>query len=211
LISWLRARLRPIVGALFSECVQPGTEGQYPTVPRTVEDALDELPEDESLVEEIQARAQELYAETDSRRQTIEQKASMLLGATGVAASLLTASAGILLNRTTFDRSEVLAFGILIVSTLVVLLYASYKAGRSLRVTQWGNPGPLALYQHGEQSIMEFRRQWTARLLVAKAFNDEVNNEKGALLGEAQAWFVLGLFLLVCSSVALVLTVIVAG
>lgn len=207
MISWLRASFHAIVAALFSGCVHPESEGQYPPVPRTVQDALAALTQDESLVGEIQVRAQDLYAEADSRRQTIEQKASVLLGATGIAASLLAASAGILLDRATFDRSEALAFGIPIVCTLFVLLYASYKAGRCLGVRQWANPGPLLLYESAKQTVIDFRRQWTAHLLVAKGFNDQANNEKGGWLGEAQWWFALGLLLLALSALALVLAV----
>jgi len=92
-----------------------------------------------------------------------------------------------------------------VVATLFTFVYAAYKAVCCLRVSRWSQPGPLALYQP-EISRLDLRRQWIAHLLVAKANNDRATNEKGGWLREAQAWFVFALFLLVVTTIALVLT-----
>lgn len=174
-------------------------------------DALARLPRDAEALQDVLSLAKELYAEADSRCATVESKATNLLGATGLAATLLTASAGLLLNRSDFvGRTDMLPFGLLLIATLLTFLYAAYKSVRSLRVSPWAQPGPLTLYQSDVTSL-DLRRQWAAHLLVAKANNDAVTDQKGGWLQEAQAWFILGLILLVLTTLALVLTAVFGG
>lgn len=207
MISWLNN----IVGALFSEWIAPVTRDPYPDLPHTVSDAVKRLPQDDDTLEQALSLAKDLYDEVDARRATVESKVTTLLGATGVTGTLLTASAGLLLNRSDFaGRADILPFGLLLVATLLAFLYAAYKAVRCLRVSPWAQPGPLTLYQPSVTSS-DLRRQWTAHLLVAKANNDSVTDDKGGWLKEAQAWFTLGLFLLVLTTLALVLTAVLGG
>jgi hypothetical protein len=208
LISWLTATFHNAVGALFSEWAPPCTAAAYPILPQTVSDALAQLPRDDEALRDVLSLAKDLYAEADARQSTVESKATNLLGATGLAATLLTASAGLLLNRSDFvGRTDILPFGLLLIATLLTFLYAAYKAARCLRLSPWAQPGPLALYQPDVTSL-DLRRQWTAHLLVAKAYNDSITDEKGGWLKEAQAWFILGLALLVFTTLALVLTAV---
>lgn len=208
MIAWLRAVFTNVIGALFSEWVTPATGPAYPDLPQTVADALARLPSDEQALEQTLSFAKDLYGEADARCATVESKAASLLGATGVTGTLLTASAGLLLNRSDFvERTDLLPFGLLVVVTLLTFLYAAYKSVRCLRVSPWAQPGPLTLYQPAVSSL-DLRRQWTAHLLVAKTRNDSVTDEKGGWLKEAQAWFNLGLFLLVLTALALVVTAV---
>ncbi len=208
MISWLRTAFLSAVGALFSEWVPRSSAGAYPPVPQTVPEALTRLPKDDTALEAALSLAERLYAEADVRRATVESKATNLLSATGIAGTLLTASAGLLLNRSDFvGRTDILPFGLLLTATLLTFLCAAYKSVRCLRVSPWAQPGPLTLYQP-DVTPSDLRRQWTAHLLVAKAKNDLGTDEKGGWLKEAQAWFILGLVLLVFTTLALVLTAV---
>lgn len=208
LISWLRRTSLNAIAALFSEWVPPSTAGAYPALPQTVSDALARLPRDDTALQDVLSLAQDLYTEADARRATVESKATNLLGATGLAGTLLTASAGLLLNGSDFaGRTDILPFGLLLIATLLTFLYAAYKSVRCLRVSPWAQPGPLTLYQP-DATASDLRRQWAAHLLVAKANNDSVTDEKGGWLKEAQAWFMLGLILLIFTTLALVMTAV---
>jgi len=69
------------------------------------------LPADADAVEEVLSLAKDLYREADERRSTIESKATNLLGATGLVGTLLTASTGLLLNRSDFvGRTDIFPF-----------------------------------------------------------------------------------------------------
>jgi len=209
LISWLRARVRPILAALFSENfpVQPGT--LHPEARPTYDEAYAAVPEEPpELVEELLARSKEVFEDIEQRRATIEQKATGLLAATSLSATLLAASTAILLKRSDFvGRSGLLPFGILVMFALVIFLYSAYKAMRSLRVTQWGGPDPGLLLEVDNDAGSEFKRRWIAQLVRARAVNELVAGTKGGWLGEAQAWFVLGILVLVFAAGALLVAV----
>lgn len=203
MISSLRQTLNAIISELFSEWVSADRGPPYPDLPSTVTDALSQMPTNADAVQGVLGFAKNLYDETDARRATVEAKATTILGVVGLAGSLITASAGLLLNASDFvTRGEVWPLGILFVTTLSVFLYAAYKAVRSLRLAGWGYPGVLTLYQR-DVSSAELNRQWAAHLLVAKAHNDSIVDEKGGWLKEAQAWFLLGLFLLLLTALTL--------
>lgn len=170
------------------------------------------MPTDSELVDQVLTAALYIFEEMESRRATIEQKATSLLGATSLAATLLAAASAVLLQASDFaDRGELLPFGIIVIVALSAFLYAGYKAMRSLLVTQWGSPNPEVLLATAELNALEFKRRWIGQLLRARTVNERVAATKGGWLGEAQAWFVLGMLMLVVAAGVLLSTVVVFG
>ena len=163
----------------------------YAALPKKWEDVLSGLTSiDPDHVDFSVVVARELFTNEQHRNAQIEQKATLLIGAASVAAAVLLAIAGFLMDfPETLPRWP---------QVVVVLLFAALAIAffgtvvQSLRVLLVGiahYPGALIVLEKQTVDAIQYKKAHIADLFAAFSNSLEKNNWKAGLLRSAQLYF----------------------
>lgn len=148
---------------------------------RTSDVALLISSDDPELLDQAVQYAKEIHEEEVRSGASVETKATTLIAALGIIATLLAGAGGLFLDQVRQATSCWLvtiilagAFG----AAGVFLLLALVHAIAALKVTVLARPNPEMYVNLGSTSLVELRRRQLAALLVSQNKNRVANDEK---------------------------------
>jgi hypothetical protein len=162
--------------------------------PHTCDEAADAACAAELLTE-----AQAIFERAERRSAGAQTRATTLQGAVAIAASLLLAGSGLVLNQTNFQGTVWrTVFAVLLVCVTVSLVMAGLRAlSATSTIHVWHRPTARNIVERSQLSRTEARVQLAAETLVDYGYNDKIAAWKVAYLGAAAWWFRIALAFLV--------------
>lgn len=152
---------------------------------------------DEEKTEEAIAACERLIAREESRQKVIDSKAVSLLGATGIASSIVVGVAGFL-----FDRAKIPNLFVLVplVVSFVLLLWflmrTACSAIRCLKLRAFSYPDPDHILDLKDTELAAYKRELAIDLFYSYERNLRIDNEKGEYCVDAQCSFLCSVILL---------------
>ena len=141
--------------------------------------------------------ARSLFNSELDRSNEVERKAALLVGAGGVAAAIITALAGFLINFPAmlpdWSRCVILALFAALAVTFLATIFFSLKV---LWVGKSAYPGPSPLLIGQELNAVEYKKLHIADLFIAYVNNAPETNSKVNSLALAQKFFLASLLVL---------------
>lgn len=161
---------------------------------------------------ELLSEAQDLYARAEERADSATTRATTLQGAVAIAASLLLAGAGLVLDQAKLQGTGWrIVFALLLFGATFSLVMSGLRAlGATSTIQVWHRPTATAIVRRAELSATEARIELAAETLVDYSFNTKIAAWKVAYLGAAAWWFRIALAALAVLAL-LVATYAVAG
>ncbi|MDQ6878950.1 MAG: hypothetical protein M3082_14920 [Candidatus Dormibacteraeota bacterium] len=168
-------------------------------------DALDEAIE-------LAVRA---YEDEEKRTATIESKATTIIAALGIAASVILGASGLLLNNA--DKLRLIPIWVLIVllipyvAALGFFSFALQTGMQAARVGFMARPDPgdiVRLQAEPDESRVGLKQTYLASLLVSYERNRRANNDKAGNLQAGHEYFLRAAACLMAGAVAVMIVVI---
>lgn len=161
---------------------------------------------------DLLSEAQASYAQAEERAASATTRATTLQGAVAIAASLLLAGAGLLLDHAKLHGSGWrIAFAVLLFAVTLSLVMSGLRAlSATSTIHVWHRPTATDIVARAAHSETQGRVERAADMLLAYSFNTKIAAWKVAYLGAAAWWFRIALGVLVALALALA-TYAVAG
>ncbi len=201
-------RLKGWRGWLYGRMVVPAE------VPEDFNEPLQQLVEKLSTNDSLTAatvleEAQAIFEETSNRVESTERRATTLQGTVSIAAFLLVAGAGLLLDPSRItDRSWRIALIALLATVLASLIACAWRAlAVTGRMFEHEQPGPERIFVRAKMPGLAAQAFRAAELLRASAVANEIAAVKVGLLRASASWLRLALVMLAFFLAALVIYV----
>jgi len=170
---------------------------------REIEDAVATRSPDVAL--DLLAEAREIYDAPIARAESVERRATTLIGAVAVAASLTVAGGSLLVDpariRDTWWR---VALSLLLLLVVLAFVMSGWRAVQALsRVHKWTYPNDEDILKHRDLGLARARGARAVALLRSAGANEPIARWKVAHLSAATWWFLKALVLLVGTAVVL--------
>jgi hypothetical protein len=146
---------------------------------------------DANLASELLADAESLTTEVEARVLGVQHRAATLQGAAAIAATVVLAGAGLLLDKTKVPQHDWrVIFGVGLAVLVALLTISAFRAlGASSRVFTYLTPSDEDIFERAKLSAPEAKARRAAYLLQCYGFNNEIAALRVGYLKAAAFWF----------------------
>jgi hypothetical protein len=206
--AWRQRSLEPVRSYVLVPAPAPEDFAREP-----LDDLADSLRTDrQEVARAILTEAEAIFQEPVDRIDSAERRATTLQGTVAIAASVVVAGAGLLLDPSKVsDQRWRMVFSVSVLAFVICLTASAIRAlSATSRIFRFEQPGPQRIGHRASMSECDVLTHRAAELLRASEVANQIGRVKVGLLRSAAWWFRLAIVSLAVLA-ALIATYVIAG